>query len=135
MRGFLGSGAPFAADLNLIVQLMMGVALIAGTFLAKRRRYRAHDICQTTVLVLNLLMIALVMWPSFQLSFLDSILSRSPGPTFFQQVCGSHIGSVGGGFLPRERADSQPDWAARTSLILSTIGHESRTNPALADAN
>jgi hypothetical protein len=29
--GFLGSGAPFSADVNLVVQLAMGVALIAGT--------------------------------------------------------------------------------------------------------
>jgi len=66
MKGFLGTGATFAADLNLIVQLVMGVALIAGARLAKQKRYRAHGICQTTVLLLNLLMIGLVMWPSFQ---------------------------------------------------------------------
>src|SRR6202048_2500462 len=64
--GFLGGGATLGADLNLVVQLVMGVALIAGALLAKHRRYRAHGICQTTVLLLNLLMIGLVMWPSFQ---------------------------------------------------------------------
>jgi uncharacterized membrane protein YozB (DUF420 family) len=66
MNGFLGTGATFAADLNLVVQLIMGAALIAGTVLAKRKRYTAHGICQTTVLLLNLLMIGLVMWPSYQ---------------------------------------------------------------------
>ena len=66
MKGFLGTGAPFGADLNLVVQLTMGTALIAGAYLAKQRRYKAHGICQTTVLLLNLLMIGLVMWPSFQ---------------------------------------------------------------------
>src|SRR6266446_7881500 len=66
MRGFLGTGATFGADLNLVVQLIMGLALIAGAFLAKHKRYRAHGICQSTVLLLNLLMIGLVMWPSFQ---------------------------------------------------------------------
>ncbi len=65
-RGFLGTGATFGADLNLVVQLMMGLALIAGALLAKHRRYRAHGICQTTVLLLNLFMIGSVMWPSFQ---------------------------------------------------------------------
>ena len=44
----------------------MGVALIAGALLAKRKRYAAHGICQTTVLLLNLGMIGLMMWPSFQ---------------------------------------------------------------------
>jgi uncharacterized membrane protein YozB (DUF420 family) len=66
MKGFLGTGATFGADLNLVVQLMMGVGLAAGALLAKQKRYRAHGICQTTVLLLNLLMIGLVMWPSFQ---------------------------------------------------------------------
>ena len=66
MKGFLGTGATFGADLNLVVQLIMGAALIAGALLAKQKRYRAHGICQTTVLLLNLLMIGLVMWPSFQ---------------------------------------------------------------------
>jgi uncharacterized membrane protein YozB (DUF420 family) len=65
-QGFLGTGATFGADLNLVVQILMGGALIAGTLLARRKRYRAHGICQTTVLLLNLLMIGLVMWPSFQ---------------------------------------------------------------------
>jgi uncharacterized membrane protein YozB (DUF420 family) len=66
VKGFLGTGATFEADLNLLVQLMMGIALVAGVILAKQRRYRAHGICQTAVLLLNLLMIGLVMWPSFQ---------------------------------------------------------------------
>jgi uncharacterized membrane protein YozB (DUF420 family) len=65
-NGFLGTSATFEADLNLVVQVTMEVALIAGSFLAKRKRYTAHGICQTTVLLLNLWMIGLVMWPSFQ---------------------------------------------------------------------
>jgi uncharacterized membrane protein YozB (DUF420 family) len=65
-KGFLGTGATFGADLNLVVQLIQGTALIAGACLAKRKHYKAHGICQTTVLLLNLLMIGSVMWPSFQ---------------------------------------------------------------------
>jgi uncharacterized membrane protein YozB (DUF420 family) len=65
-NGFLGTGATFGADLNLVVQLIMAAALIAGARLAKQKRYRSHGICQTTVLLLNLLMIGLVMWPSLQ---------------------------------------------------------------------
>jgi hypothetical protein len=66
MRGFLGTGATFEADLNLVVQVVMGVSLIAGLLLARRKLYAAHGICQTTVLLSNLGMIGLVMWPSFQ---------------------------------------------------------------------
>jgi uncharacterized membrane protein YozB (DUF420 family) len=65
MKGFLGTWAGFPADLNLIIQLTMGVSLIAGALLARARRYLAHAICQTTVVVLNLVMIALFMVPSF----------------------------------------------------------------------
>jgi uncharacterized membrane protein YozB (DUF420 family) len=66
INGFLGTGATFAADLNLFVQLAMGLALLAGAFLARRKCYTAHGVCQTMVLLLNLVMIGLVMWPSFQ---------------------------------------------------------------------
>lgn len=65
VQGFLGTGAPFVADLNLVIQLILGTALIAGVFLAKYKCYRAHGVCQVTVLLVNLLMIASVMWPSF----------------------------------------------------------------------
>ena len=64
-QGFLRTGAPFAADLNLVAQLVMGLALVGGAILARRKRYTAHGICQTTVLLLNLVAIGLVMWPSF----------------------------------------------------------------------
>jgi hypothetical protein len=63
-KRFLGTGSAFAADINLVVQLIIGATLIAGTFLAKHKRYRDHGICQTTVLLLNPLMNVLVMWPS-----------------------------------------------------------------------
>jgi uncharacterized membrane protein YozB (DUF420 family) len=65
VKGFLGTGATFEADVNLVIQFVMAGALAAGGVLARQRRYRAHGICQTTVLLLNLLMIGLVMWPSF----------------------------------------------------------------------
>jgi uncharacterized membrane protein YozB (DUF420 family) len=66
VKGFLGTGATFQADANLVVQLVMAGALVAGVVLARHKRYRAHGICQTTVLLLNLLMIGLVMWPSLR---------------------------------------------------------------------
>ena len=36
MKGFLGTGATFGADLNLVVQFIMGAALVAGAALAKK---------------------------------------------------------------------------------------------------
>jgi plastocyanin len=64
--GFLHTGATFIADLNLLVQIGMGVALLVGAWLARRRRFRAHGRCQATVMLLNLVMISLVMAPSFR---------------------------------------------------------------------
>ena len=66
VNGLLGTGATFAADVNFIAQLVMGGALIVGAFLAKKKRYKAHGTCQAMVLLLNLWMIALTMWPSFR---------------------------------------------------------------------
>ena len=65
MQGFLGTWASFSADLNLVIQVAMGLSLIVGALLARAKRYVAHGICQTTVVVLNLVMIALVMEPRF----------------------------------------------------------------------
>jgi uncharacterized membrane protein YozB (DUF420 family) len=65
MNEFLRAGAGIKANFNLVAQLAMGVALIAGAVLARAKRYTAHGICQSAVLLLNLVMIAFVMWPSF----------------------------------------------------------------------
>jgi uncharacterized membrane protein YozB (DUF420 family) len=65
MNGFLRTGAGLKANFNLVSQLAMGAALIGGGLLARAKRYTAHGICQSAVLLLNLIMIAVVMWPSF----------------------------------------------------------------------
>ena len=74
MGGFLGTHAGYRADLNLTIQVAMGIALIFGAFLARNKRFVAHGICQTVVLVLNLLMICSLMWPSFH----SHVLPRLP---------------------------------------------------------
>lgn len=70
MRGFLGTYASFSTDLNLVLQIAMGIALLIGAGLARARRYRAHALCQSAVLILNLFLIAFVMLPSFELQVL-----------------------------------------------------------------
>jgi uncharacterized membrane protein YozB (DUF420 family) len=89
-KGFLGTGATFEADLNLVVQLIMGVVLLGGAVLAKRKRYTAHGICQTTVLLLNLVMIGLVMWPSFQQQVRPA-LSRVLHKRYYEMAA-AHVG-------------------------------------------
>ena len=57
IKGFLGAGATFAADIDLVLQLTMGGALIMAMILAKYKRYKANGACQTTVLLSNLWLI------------------------------------------------------------------------------
>jgi len=64
MNGFLSTGAGLKANLNLVWQLAMGIALIGGGLLARAKRYTAHGVCQSAVLLLNLIVIAFFMWPS-----------------------------------------------------------------------
>jgi uncharacterized membrane protein YozB (DUF420 family) len=73
MHEFFRTGAGLKANLNLVSQLAMGVALIGGGLLARAKRYTAHGICQASVLILNLTTIAFVMWPSFHTQVMPAL--------------------------------------------------------------
>jgi uncharacterized membrane protein YozB (DUF420 family) len=133
MKGFLGTGATFGADLNLVVQLIMGVALLEGAVLAKQKRYTAHGICQTTVLLLNLLMIGSVMWPSFQQQ-VKPALSRVLRKRYYEvatihavlgiaaELLGLYIVVVAGtNVLPQWLRFKHWKWWMRTELVLWAI--------------
>ena len=133
IEGFLGTGAPFATDLNLAAQLVVGAALIAGALLAKRKRYRAHGICQTTVLLLNLFMIGLVMWPSFQ-EQVKPVLPKVFHKGYYEvatmhavmgvaaELLGLYIVIVAGtNALPQWLRFRQWKWWMRTELVLWVI--------------
>src|SRR6202158_309832 len=133
MKGFLGTGATFGADLNLVVQLIMGMALIAGALLAKHKRYRAHGIFQTTVLLLNLLMIGLGMWPSFQQQVKPAV-SKACHKRYYEaatiravlgtpaELLGLYIVIVAGtSVLPQWLRFTHWKWWMRTELVLWAI--------------
>jgi uncharacterized membrane protein YozB (DUF420 family) len=71
--GFLGRGAPFGADLNLLLQVGVGIVLLGGMALARRGRYRAHGMCQSTGFVLAVVMTALWMIPAFHAIHADAL--------------------------------------------------------------
>ncbi len=132
-KGFLGTGATFAADVNLVVQLLMGLALLAGALLARHKRYRAHGICQTTVLLLNLLMIGLVMWPSFQQQ-VKPAMSKSLHKWYYEvatihaalgtaaELLGLYIViAAGTNVLPQWLRFKHWKWWMRAELVLWTI--------------
>jgi uncharacterized membrane protein YozB (DUF420 family) len=73
--GFLGTAAPWVADISLLFELGMGLGLLAGAYLARTKRFRLHAACQSVIVVFNLGLIALAMVPSFH----RAVLPRLPG--------------------------------------------------------
>jgi len=62
----LATAAPAYANLTLILEMVMGVGLLVGAFLARIRRFRQHAWCQSVIVLVNLLLIVLTMLPSFR---------------------------------------------------------------------
>lgn len=77
---FLRTQAPLAADVVLLLEIAMGVGLLAGAWLARAKRFRQHAWCQSIIVLLNLAIIGLTMAPSFRGQVLPRVpakLSRS----------------------------------------------------------
>ena len=72
-QSFLGTLAPSYAILTLLLEIAMGVGLLIGAFLARRRRFRQHAWCQSVIVLLNLAVIVLVMIPSFRVQVIPKI--------------------------------------------------------------
>jgi hypothetical protein len=64
-RGFFGLG-PLIADANLVLEVFLVAGITYGFLLARRGRIAAHQVNQTTWVVLNLGLVALVMAGSMQ---------------------------------------------------------------------
>ena len=72
-KGFLGTAAPLAADVVLLLEIGMGLGLLAGAWLARTGRFRHHAWCQSVIVLMNLMVIALEMLPSFRAQVLPRI--------------------------------------------------------------
>ena len=75
-EGFLGTAAPFIADLILLLEIGMGAGLLAGAWLARTKRFQRHAWCQGAIVLLNLVVILLVMIPSFHVRVFPKIPAR-----------------------------------------------------------
>ena len=64
-EGLFGTPAPRYADFVLLLEVGMGLALLGGAVLARRKKFRPHAWCQSAVVLLNFVIILLVMVPSF----------------------------------------------------------------------
>ena len=72
-QNIMRSDAPVTAEVVLLVEAVMGMALLAGAVLARRRHYRAHAWCQSAVVLLNLVVIGSAMVPSFYIQVAPKI--------------------------------------------------------------
>jgi len=54
----------------------MGIALLAGAVLARKKHFRLHAWCQSSVVLLNLGVIVIVMFPSFHAHVAPKIPQR-----------------------------------------------------------
>jgi uncharacterized membrane protein YozB (DUF420 family) len=57
--GFLGTSANFAADMTLVLSLLVAAALTLGFLLARRGDFRRHRVVQTVAVLTNAV---LVLW-------------------------------------------------------------------------
>jgi uncharacterized protein (TIGR03382 family) len=102
--GLLGTVAPPYAHLTLLLEIAMGVGLLIGAWLARRRRFRQHAWCQSAIVLLNLAVIVLVMMPSFQVQVVKTC----------QDILRSGDGTRG----------ARNDYRNRGTVHLACRGHE-----------
>ncbi|MBI3780471.1 MAG: hypothetical protein HY278_05360 [candidate division NC10 bacterium] len=135
-EGFLGRGATFGADLNLLVQVGLGLLLLIGMVLARRGLYGAHGACQSSALILAIGMTLVWMWPSFREVYAPDLARGIANRTTVAVVAHATLGSTvlllgvyvvlvaGTSLIPRRfRFQNYSAWM-RTLLVLwwITIG-------------
>jgi uncharacterized membrane protein YozB (DUF420 family) len=92
--GLLGTQAPLTADVVLLLEIAMGAALLYGAWLARAQRYRQHAWCQSTVVLLNLAVIAMAMTPSFHMHVLPRIPAKLSKSYFALATAHAALGSM-----------------------------------------
>ena len=78
--GILGTPAPLRSDLAILLEIAIGIGLGFGALFARRGRYRLHAWCQSVLVLLNLVLIVVVMMPSFDQQVLPRIPARLGKP-------------------------------------------------------
>ena len=92
--GFLGTAAPWIADVTLLLEMALGVGLLAGALLARARRYRVHAACQSVIVLLNLMVIVLTMLPSFHGQVLPKLPGRIGKPYYALAAMHAALGGI-----------------------------------------
>lgn len=58
--------SPLYADFVFLLEIAMGLSLLVGAWLARRRMLREHAWLQSVTVLLNFIVVAIVMVPSFR---------------------------------------------------------------------
>jgi len=73
---FFETAALRAADFVLVLEIAMGIGLLVGARLARKGRFRQHAWCQSTIVLLNLAVVAVMMIPSFRVLVLPRVPAK-----------------------------------------------------------
>ncbi len=76
IKAFLETAAPPGANVVLLLEIAMGVGLLVGARLARKRRFRQHAWCQSIIVLLNLAVVAVMMIPSFRVHVLPRVPAK-----------------------------------------------------------
>jgi uncharacterized protein (TIGR03382 family) len=86
--------APPHANLILRLEIAMGVGLLIGALLVRRRRFREHAWCQSVIVLLNLAVIVLVMIPSFRAHVSPKIPLKLGKPYYALATTHAALGTI-----------------------------------------
>jgi uncharacterized membrane protein YozB (DUF420 family) len=86
--------APPYANLILLLEIAMGVGLLIGAFLARKRKFRAHAWCQSAIVLLNLAVTVLVMIPSFRAHVSPKIPLKLGKPYYALATAHAALGTI-----------------------------------------
>lgn len=82
------------ATVILLLETAMGAALLVGALLARRRRFRAHALCQSAVVLLNLGVIVLAMLPSLRAHVIPGIPGKLGRPYYALAAAHAVLGTT-----------------------------------------
>ena len=92
--GFLGTAATWSADVTLFLEIGMGMGLLAGTLLARAKCYRAHAVCQSMIVLLNVGLIAMAMIPSFRHQIIPKLPRKITKPYYAFATAHAALGGI-----------------------------------------
>jgi len=76
IAAFFETAAPRGANVVLVLEIAMGAGLLAGAWLARKRRFRQLAWCQSLIVLLTLAVVVVMMIPSFRVHVLPRVPAK-----------------------------------------------------------